>query len=68
MKGWTPDGREVDLTKWQEDAVLQLLDGSTSRVRIVCRGRQFGWSVVLATAARYDRENVRPQASPAPDA
>jgi hypothetical protein len=58
MQGWTRDGREVELTRWQEHAVRQLLDGSNRQVRIVCRGRGFGWSMVLATAARYDRHGV----------
>ena len=58
MNGWTQDGREVELTKWQEKAVRQLLAGSTRRVQVVSRGRQFGWSTVLATAARYDRLRI----------
>ena len=54
MKGWTPAGTVVDLSPWQEDAVRALLDGRHRQVLIV-RGRQWGWSTVLETARRYDR-------------
>ena len=53
MKGWTPQGREVELSPWQERAVRALLDGRHQQVLIV-RGRQWGWSTVLETARRYD--------------
>jgi hypothetical protein len=53
MKGWTPQGREVELSSWQERAVRALLDGRHRQVLIV-RGRQWGWSTVLETARRYD--------------
>jgi len=28
MRGWTPKGTEVELTEWQERAVMTLLDRS----------------------------------------
>lgn len=30
VKGWTPDGREVVLLPWQEEAVRQILDAPAS--------------------------------------
>ena len=53
MRGWTPDGTEVELTQWQEQAVTILLDPQWHRVTLI-RGRQWGWSTVLETARRYD--------------
>lgn len=53
MKGWTPQGLEVELAAWQEAAVRALLDGRRQQILIV-RGRQWGWSTVLETARRYD--------------
>ena len=58
MKGWTPRGDLIELTKWQEDAVRQLL--GPHPIAIVNRGRQFGWSTVLETAHRYDRSGTLP--------
>lgn len=44
MKGWTPDGREVELTERQAAEVRTLLTGTNE-----------DWATVLHTAARYDR-------------
>jgi hypothetical protein len=52
VKGWTPDGQEVELTLRQADCVRALLYRGPAVLPV--RGRGFGWSVVLATAARYD--------------
>jgi hypothetical protein len=54
MRGWAPEGTEVTLSPWQEQAVRALLDGRHQQTLIV-RGRQWGWSTVLETARRYDR-------------
>jgi hypothetical protein len=56
MKGWAKDGTEVELQPWQELLVRALL--SRQRVTLPERGRGFGWSVVLATAARMDAEGI----------
>jgi hypothetical protein len=52
VKGWTPDGQEVELTERQAECVRALLARFPSLLPARLRG--FGWSVVLATAARYD--------------
>jgi hypothetical protein len=54
VKGWTPDGAEVELVPWQEQAVRDFLawDGGHS-LALPQRGRGAGKSVVIATAARY---------------
>lgn len=54
MRGWTADGTEVELTGWQEKAVRALLDGRHKQV-FFSRGRRWGWTTVLHTAIRYDR-------------
>ena len=54
MKGWTPQGREVELSKRQEEVARMLLDGRHEHVLPV-RGRGWGWSTVLETVRRYDR-------------
>lgn len=48
MKGWTPDGREVELTLQQESQVRALVAGSHSPAA------DEAWSAVLHTAVRYD--------------
>lgn len=55
MKGWTPDGTEVELAPQQEIVVREILawDGKHG-VHFVQMGRQGGKSVIIATAARYD--------------
>ena len=53
MRGWTPKGTEVELTEWQERAVMTLLDPAWICVTMI-RGRQWGWSTVMETARRYD--------------
>jgi hypothetical protein len=60
VRGWTPDGTPVTLADWQEEAVRQLLawDGTYS-VYLVQRGRAAGKSVVISTAACYDRARSR---------
>lgn len=65
MKGWTPQGREVELTAWQEQAVRTLLNPEWKNVAIV-RGRQWGWSTVMETARRYDlKPELLPPGDPA---
>lgn len=55
MKGWTPDGTEVELAPQQEIAVREILawDGDHN-VTLVPMGRQGGKSVILATVNRYE--------------
>lgn len=53
MKGWTPGGDEVTLTARQEECVLALIGRAPALLPE--RGRGWGWSTVLATAARYDQ-------------
>lgn len=53
MKGWTASGDPVDLTPHQEILVRALL--SRRPASLPARGYGYGWSTVLATAARYDR-------------
>lgn len=57
MKGWTPDGRAVELTSRQAECVSALL--SRYPATLPARARGFGWSTALATAARYDGLSVR---------
>jgi hypothetical protein len=64
MRGWTPDGTEVELTGWQAAAVKTLLDPQWHQVTLI-RGRQWGWSTVLETARRYDLNHaLKRQAMP----
>jgi hypothetical protein len=56
VKGWTRDGRQIELTRWQETAVRQLL--GPRPLPFITWGRRFGWPAVLATAGRYDRERI----------
>lgn len=60
MKGWTPDGQEVELTPRQAECVRALL--SRRPEQLPARGFGFGWSTALHTAARYDqaRRHGRP--------
>jgi hypothetical protein len=56
VKGFTHDGHEVTLLPWQEDAVRDLLEWDSLRgVRLMPAGRGGGKSVILATAAAYDK-------------
>jgi hypothetical protein len=52
VRGWTPDGQEVDLNPRQAECVRALL--TRFPATLPARGCGFGWSVVMATAARYD--------------
>lgn len=63
MKGWTPGGTEVELTRHQEALVGALL--SRRAALLPPRGYGYGWSTALATAARYDR--ARGMGTPLPD-
>ena len=63
MKGWTPDGREVGLTPRQEALVGALL--SRHPALLPARGYGYGWSTILATAARYD--SARRSGDPLPE-
>ena len=65
MRGWTPQGTEVELTAWQEDAVRKLLDASYQQVTFI-RGRAWGWSTVVETVRRYDlKPELLPPGDPA---
>lgn len=56
MMGWDASGHPVTLTGVQCDAVLSLLDWDGDHpVNLPALGHGGGKSVVLATAARYDR-------------
>jgi len=61
MKGWTTDGREVELTPHQEIVVEQILSwGSQSGpVTLPGFGRGAGKSTILATVAKIERERAQ---------
>lgn len=54
MKGWTVDGREVELTQSQADSVKLLL--TDYGVPVFFGGRRSGRSTVIYTARKYDVE------------
>jgi hypothetical protein len=53
VKGWTPEGNEIELTPWQERAVAAVLAGET-----FTWGRGNGKSVVVETARRIQQEEA----------
>ena len=55
MKGWNRHGDEVNLTPQQEECVRALL--SREPASLPARGFGWGWSTVLETAVRYDRQS-----------
>jgi hypothetical protein len=60
VKGWTPNGTEVELAPQQEIAVREILAWDHEHgVFLVTLGRQGGKSVIIATAARYDEARSR---------
>jgi hypothetical protein len=65
MKGWTPNGTEVELAPQQEIAVREILswDG-THGVTLIQMGRRGGKSVILATVNRYDAARSRGELLP----
>jgi len=58
VKGWAPDGTEVELLPWQEEAVRVLLNRAYGQV-LLQHGRRNGWSVVRETVQRLAREQAR---------
>lgn len=57
MKGWTPEGREIELHPRQLPVLAALL--SRIPASLPARGRGCGYSTVLETALRYDRAGMR---------
>ena len=58
MKGWTADGRPVELTGWQEDTVRSVLLDWAAGCRgaaLPAVGRGGGKTTVLVTLARYEQ-------------
>jgi superfamily II DNA or RNA helicase len=60
VKGWTADGREVELTEHQEEAVRALLRWECGhKVMLAGWGRGCGKTTVMATVARYCEARAR---------
>jgi phage terminase large subunit-like protein len=57
MRGWTIDGRQVELLPWQETVVKAVLRGwhDGSAVLLPAIGRAGGKTTVLATLAKYEQ-------------
>lgn len=62
MKGWTPEGKEIELLPWQKEVVLNWIAFRDNRVLNVLlmpmRGRAGGKSVVTATISRLERNKT----------
>lgn len=57
MKGWMPDGTEIELMPWQEEVVKMYMDINDRKLYIAMMptgGRAWGGSVVTATISRLD--------------